>query len=184
MSSNSMNRVSTYLLTAALSLGLLSCVSEDESAEVIHQRDVTTIQEFVETTDIPYTRKVEVGNSGITLLFTEEQPGGVAAEEGDSLLVNYTGYFLDGRVFDTSIEQTARDNGLFNPMRDYDPFPVILGYSQVIPGWHYALYQMKEGEKATALIPSTYAYGRQGQGAIGPNTVLAFDLDLVEVIKQ
>lgn len=180
-----MNKVSTYLLAAALFVGLLpSCVSEDESTEVIHQRDVNTIQEFIEATDIPYSRKVEVGNSGIILLFTEEKSDGVVTGEGDSLLVNYTGRFLDGRVFDTSIEQIARDNNMFNQARDYQPFAVVLGYSQVIAGWHYALYQMKEGEKATALIPSRFAYGRGGQGPIGPNTVLAFDLELVEVKKR
>jgi FKBP-type peptidyl-prolyl cis-trans isomerase FklB len=181
-----MNRVSIYLLAVALLVVLLpSCVSEDESTEVIHQRDVKTIQDFVEATDIPYTRKVEVGNSGITLLFTEENASGVAPAEGDSLLVNYTGRFLDGRVFDTSIEQIARDNNMYNQSRDYQPFPIVLGYSQVIPGWHHALYQMKEGEKATALIPSAWAYGPSGRApTIGPNTVLAFDLELVEVKKR
>lgn|SRR5690606_6027671 len=180
-----MNRVSTYLLAVALLVVLLpSCVSEDESTEVIHQRDVKTIQDFVEATDIPYTRKVEVGSSGITLLFTEENASGVAPAEGDSLLVNYTGRFLDGRVFDTSVEQIARENNMYNQSRDYQPFAVVLGYSQVIVGWHHALYQMKEGEKAVALIPSGFAYGRRGQGPIGPNTVLAFDLELVEVRKR
>lgn len=181
-----MNSISKYLLTAALFTGLLSsCVSEDESAEVIHQEDLTKIQAFVEATDIPYSRKVEVGNSGITLLFTEEKASGVAPEEGDSLMVNYTGRFLDGRVFDTSVEQIARDNDMYNQTRDYEPFAIILGYSQVIPGWHHALYQMKEGEKATALIPSAWAYGPRGRAPIiGPNTVLAFDLELVEVKKR
>src|SRR5690606_11017001 len=98
--------------------------------------------------------------------------------------VNYTGYFLDGTVFDTSIEQVARDNNLFDSNRDYAPFPIKLAYSQVITGWHYALIQMKEGEKATALFPSRYGYGTSGRGSIGPNTVLAFDLELVEVRKQ
>lgn len=180
-----MNRVSIYLWAAALWVVLLpSCVSEEESTEVIHQRDVKAIQDFVEATDISYTRKVEVGNSGITLLFTEEKASGVAPVEGDSLMVNYTGRFLDGRVFDTSIEQIARDNNMYSPARNYEPFAVVLGYSQVIVGWHHALYQMKEGEKAVALIPSGFAYGRRGQGPIGPNTVLAFDLELVDVRKR
>lgn len=179
-----MKKYPGYILTAALFVGLLSsCVSEDESAEVIHQRNIETIQAFVEDTDIPYTKKVEAGNTGITLLFTGENEDGVTTEVGDSLMVNYTGYFLDGRIFDTSIESVARENNLYNQARDYEPFAVVLGYSQVISGWHHALDQMKEGEKTTALIPSAFAYGRRGQGPIGPNTVLAFDLELVEVKK-
>lgn len=98
-------------------------------------------------------------------------------------MVDYTGYLLDGTVFDTSVEQVARDNDMHNPSRDYAPFPIILGYSDVIGGWHIALSQMKEGEKATVLIPSIYGYGPGGSRSIRPNTVLAFDLELVEVIK-
>src|SRR5690606_12382467 len=149
-----MKKYPGYILTAALFVALLSsCVSEDESAEAIHQENIKTIQAFVEGTDIQYSRKADLGN-GIVLLFTDENEDGAATEVGDSLMVNYTGYFLDGRVFDTSIEQVARDENLHNPAREYDPFAVVLGYSQVIPGWHFALDQMKEGEKATALIPS------------------------------
>src|SRR5690606_1240737 len=180
-----MKSVLKYTLTAALVTGLLfSCISEDESSEVVHQEDVRKIEAYVADTDLAYTRKVEVGDSGITLLFTEDNTGGTATNAGDSLYVDYTGYFLDGKVFDTSVEQIARDNNLYNSARDYSPYRIVLGYTSVIPGWHYALAQMKEGEKATVLIPSAYAYGSRGQGAIGPNTVLIFDLDLVEVKKQ
>ena len=172
-----------YLLTALL-VGLFSsCISEDESSDAILDKDLKEIESFIQNTDIVPVKKVPVGETGIVLLFTEENPGGEPSVSGDSLLVNYTGYFLDGTVFDTSIEQVATDNDMFNSNREYAPYPVILGYTSVISGWHYALSQMKEGEKATALIPSIYAYGPYGQGSIGPNTVLAFDLELVEVIK-
>ena len=99
-----MKKYPGYILTAALFVALLSsCVSEDESAEAIHQENIKTIQAFVEGTDIQYSRKADLGN-GIVLLFTDENEDGAATEVGDSLMVNYTGYFLDGRVFDTSIE--------------------------------------------------------------------------------
>lgn len=163
---------------------LFSCVSDDETAEVIHQEDLKKIQAFIDDTDIESSRQVEVGNTGIALLFTQENEGGSVPEVGDTLLVNYTGYFLDGKVFDTSIEQVAKDNNLYTSSRNYVPFAVLFGYTgYVIDGWQYALAQMKEGEKATALLPSVFAYGSRGNGAIRPNTVLAFDLELVEVIK-
>lgn len=169
----------------ALATGLFfSCISDEETSEAIFEEDLRKIDDFVQSTEIPTVREQAVGNTGIVLLFTEENPEGTPATEGDSLWVNYTGYLLDGRVFDTSVEQVARDNNLYNASRTYEPFPIRLAYTDVIVGWHYALLQMKEGEKATALIPSGYAYGQSGRPpAIGPNTVLAFDLELVEVIK-
>ena len=175
-----------FLMTAVLFLGLLSsCISEDESVEAIHQEDLKKIQAYIDNANIQASKQTEVGNTGIVLLFTKENPTGAVPEVGDTLRVNYTGYFLNEQVFDTSVEQIARDNNLYSPSRDYVPFPVLFGYTGiVIDGWQYALAQMKEGEKTTVLIPSTFAYGRYGQGNIGPNTVLAFDLELVEVIKS
>jgi FKBP-type peptidyl-prolyl cis-trans isomerase FklB len=87
---------------------------------------------------------------------------------------------LDNTVFDTSLEQVARDNNLFDESRNYEPFALVLGVSGVISGWEGALSRMKEGEKATALIPSIYGYGNQGQGPIPANSVLVFELDLTE----
>lgn len=180
-----MKKFHPYVMATALLLVLLpSCVSEDETSEAIHQKDLTEIQAFIDNTSLVTSRQAQVGNTGITLLFTEENPSGKAVELGDTLMVNYTGYFLDGKVFDTSVEQVAKDNDLHSrPSENYKPLPVRLGYGGVIEGWHYALAQMKEGEKATVLLPSEFAYGPYGQGPIKPNTVLAFDLELVEVVK-
>ena len=179
-----MAKYNLYLITALL-LGLFSsCISDSETGEATFEEDLKEIENFVQTTDIVSVREVTLGNTGIVLLITQENEFGEVPEEGDSLFVDYTGYFLDGTVFDTSIEQVARDNNLYNSTLPYEPYPIKLGYSQVIPGWHYALIQMKEGEKATALFPSRFAYGSSGRGAIAPNTVLAFDLELVEVRKQ
>ena len=171
------------LMTTALFIGLLSsCLEADESSEIIFQQDLKKIEDFVSTTDIVAVKEVTVEGTGIVLLFTEENPDGEIPVVGDSLRVDYTGYFLDGTVFDTSVEQVALDHDLHNPSRDYEPFSIRFGYG-VINGWNFALSHMKEGEKATALIPSAYAYGPLGNGPIGPNTVLAFDLELVEIKK-
>lgn len=171
-------------MAAALSMGLLpSCISSDESTEVIFQEDLKKIDEFVQHTDLVPVRELTVGNTGIVLLFTEENAVGGIPEVGDTLKVNYTGYFLDGTVFDTSIEQVAKDHELYTSTRNYEPLVLRFGYGGVIEGWSFALAQMKEGEKATALIPSAFAYGPYGKGPIGPNTPLAFDLELVEIIK-
>jgi FKBP-type peptidyl-prolyl cis-trans isomerase FklB len=52
----------------------------------------------------------------------------------------------------------------------------------VIPGWTEALQLMKVGSKWKLFIPSELAYGEQGAGAnIGPNEVLIFDIELLEI---
>lgn len=158
-----------------------SCISDEENLDVVFEQDLQKIEEYIQSVETEYTRRQTVGETGIELLFLEEAESEELPEVRDTLAVNYTGMLLDGTVFDTSLEQVAQDNGLFNPNRTYAPFEVVLGMSSVINGWHWSLSQMKEGEKAIALIPSSYAYGSQANGPIPANSVLVFELDLVEV---
>ena len=86
----------------------------------------------------------------------------------DTVLVNYRGTTIDGIVFDTT----------------FDDNPVELPMNNVIPGWLEGLRMMKEGGRAKLYIPSNLAYGPNGAGgAIGPNAVLVFDVELITVIK-
>jgi FKBP-type peptidyl-prolyl cis-trans isomerase len=101
---------------------------------------------------------------------------------GDTVLVNYTGRILNGKVFDSSIQADAKSAGLDQPGREYKPISVVLGRQQVIPGWDEALLLMNEGSKAKLIIPSTLAYGERGAGQdIPPYSTLIFDVELVQV---
>jgi FKBP-type peptidyl-prolyl cis-trans isomerase FkpA len=102
-------------------------------------------------------------------------------QKGDTLLVNYAGRNLDGTLFDSSIESVAREGGLKQPGRTYEPIQVIVGTGGVIPGWDEGLLLLNEGSKAIFVIPSALAYGAQGQGEIKPYSTLVFDIELVKV---
>lgn len=87
----------------------------------------------------------------------------------DRVKVHYTGKLIDGTVFDSSVERGE---------------PATFGVTQVIPGWVEALQMMKQGAQWRLFIPSALAYGPNGAGgAIGPNSTLIFDVELLEVIK-
>ncbi|MDC4558642.1 FKBP-type peptidyl-prolyl cis-trans isomerase [Acinetobacter baumannii] len=82
--------------------------------------------------------------------------------------VNYEGRLLDGTVFDSSI---ARNH------------PVDFQLNQVITGWTEGLQTMKEGGKTRFFIPANLAYGEVGAGdAIGPNSTLIFDIELIKIL--
>ncbi|AWL30345.1 peptidylprolyl isomerase [Acinetobacter defluvii] len=82
--------------------------------------------------------------------------------------VNYEGRLLDGTVFDSSI---ARGQA------------VDFQVSQVIAGWTEGLQLMQEGAKYRLFIPAKLAYGEIGAGdAIGPNSTLIFDVELLKVL--
>lgn len=100
---------------------------------------------------------------------------------GDTLLVNYTGRTLDGKVFDSSIQANAQKAGLQQEGRTYEPLEVVAGAGGVIKGWEEGLLLLNEGSKAEMIIPSDLAYGEQGNGDIPPYSTLIFDLELVKI---
>ncbi len=94
---------------------------------------------------------------------------GEAATPGQAALVHYTGYFPDGRSFDSS-----RTGG--------EPFPVQIGAGLVIPGWDDGLPGMRVGGRRLLVIPPEMAYGAAGAGGvIPPHAVLVFEVELLEL---
>jgi FKBP-type peptidyl-prolyl cis-trans isomerase FkpA len=103
-------------------------------------------------------------------------------QRGDTLLVNYAGRTTEDKLFDSSIETVAREGGLQQPGRNYEPLPMVVGTGQVIKGWDEGLLLLNEGSKATFVIPSNLAYGDQGGGdMIKPYSTLIFDVEVVKV---
>lgn len=97
-------------------------------------------------------------------------PGsGPRVTSGQTISVDYTGMFTDGKVFDSSIPRGA-------------PLTVALGKSQVIKGWDLGIVGMKVGEKRRLTIDPELAYGEAGfPGAIPPNTTLVFEITLLSI---
>lgn len=86
----------------------------------------------------------------------------------DTVKTHYHGTLIDGTVFDSSVERNE---------------PAVFPVNGVIPGWTEALQMMKEGDKWRLFIPAKLAYGERGAGQrIQPNSVLVFDIELLEVM--
>ncbi len=93
--------------------------------------------------------------------------GDIQVPAGSNVVVHYTGFFVNGQVFDSSVKRNQ-------------PFRFQLGRGMVISGWDQGVSSMKRGEVCYLFVPSHLAYGQQGAGgAIPPNTDLIFQIELL-----
>jgi FKBP-type peptidyl-prolyl cis-trans isomerase len=110
---------------------------------------------------------------GLAYCFLQEGPPGVAVPgQNDTVRVNYSGWTLEGKLFDSSIERGE---------------PMDLALNAVIRGWSEGLRLMTPGDKARLWIPGNLGYGAREPGAEAgtpPRGTIVFDIELIEIMRE
>lgn len=102
------------------------------------------------------------------LMYVEDKAGeGENAKNGNTVKVHYTGFFTNGKKFDSSLKKGV-------------PLEFVLGQKRVIGGWDEGIALMNKGAKYTLIVPYWLAYGERGYpNIIPPKSTLIFDVELV-----
>lgn len=114
-------------------------------------------------------------------IIVKKKGNGQKVEIGRQVAINYTGRLLDGKVFDTSVESVAKENGVYDSRRPYEPLSYRVGEQSLIRGWEKGVINQPAGSKLTLIIPSSLGYGPQTIGSIPANSSLIFDIEIVSV---
>ncbi len=129
--------------------------AEEQAAE-----DDRLIQEYIADNNLNAIKD----DSGLYYVI-DQQGSGPSCNSNSDVRVAYTGYYLDGIIFDGSDQQG-----------------ITFNLNGVIEGWRLGIPFFREGGSGKLLIPSALAYGPSGSSSIPPNTVLVFDIELLEVL--
>lgn len=89
-------------------------------------------------------------------------------EKGDNISVNYTGKYDNGTVFDTSSVTVAKEAGLYDASRNYEPLSFVVGAGQMISGFDNGVLNMTIGEKKTLKLSPDEAYGEYKEEYLVP----------------
>ncbi|MBK6952276.1 MAG: FKBP-type peptidyl-prolyl cis-trans isomerase [Crocinitomicaceae bacterium] len=108
---------------------------------------------------------VVVTESGLQYVVFREGKG-IRPNLTDTCIVHYTGRFIDGREFESTIPSQR---------------PIEFTPLGLIPGWQEGLLLMNEGARYRLFMPQELAYGEKGSGPIEPFCALVFDVELIKV---
>jgi FKBP-type peptidyl-prolyl cis-trans isomerase len=113
---------------------------------------------------------VIVTKSGLQYRVIREGKGGYKPTVDDEVKVHYRARFIDGTEFDSTYKRNE---------------PYSVNAKMLIAGWAEALQLMTEGSKWELYIPADLAYGEKGSDPyIGPNAVLIFEVELLDIEKK
>ncbi len=146
-----------YFLVIAFVVSLTSC--KKHKAEKQAKEDDKIIQKYISD------NKLNATATGSGLYYVISTQGtGVNPSIGSNVTVAYSGYFTDGSTFDES-----------------NSAGIAFDLSSVIKGWQEGIPYFKKGGKGILLIPSALGYGVSGNGGVPPNSVLIFNIQLLDV---
>jgi peptidylprolyl isomerase len=158
-----MKTIKILIILGMVALAMSACTPDEifdsEEQFVI---DTTLIESFLAQNDLV----AQTHSSGIRYIITTEGTG-ANAQFGNSVEVKYTGYLLDGTEFDTNVGG--------------GDFFFVIDRGDVIQGWDIGFKFLKKGSVATLFIPSTLGYGNRALSKIPANSVLVFDVRVLNI---
>ncbi len=140
-----------------------ACLKDTISSSEQLEMDIQEIKDYLVANNLA----AQESQTGLHYIIEEEGTGEAPTADVE-ISVNYTGYLLDGTIFDES--------------PDNEPFTTTL--QNTILGWQEGLQYFKKGGKGKLFIPSYMGYGANQVGLIPANSVLAFDVELIDILTE
>ena len=167
-----MKNLIRFLLFFAAIVAFASCIDDAISEDPRTEADeLASLEVYIDTL---HNRGLDVDTTAMGIYYIIDSLGnGPYPVPGDTCIVKYDGYTLDGYMFDSSSRHNTDGK-----------YEFILGNPPLIEGWDNGVQVINQGSTVYLIIPSEFAYGANGvYPSIGPYQTLIFKIEMVE-IKQ
>ncbi|MCD8313501.1 MAG: FKBP-type peptidyl-prolyl cis-trans isomerase [Bacteroidales bacterium] len=173
-------------LNNATGTDLIYDMTVTDQTDDINQYQIDSIESY-------FYRKYKTRDSAYTGFYYKSLDAPITEvvyPDDTTIYVNYIGRLLNGQVFDTNIDDTAKVWNLYDDTNTYEPAAVnwssdssavTLSSSDVITGFGSIITRMGWHEKAVGVFYSNLGYGSSGSGyLIPPYAPLEFEIRIVE----
>lgn len=176
----------SLLITLTAAVSIIGCTDNEEAeqeAEALSERTEEAIERDPATEtpvdqapqQIPPPENVaappedaQKTANGVAYVVLEDQATDVSPSQADVVIVHYTGWTTDGKMFDSSV---ARGE------------PATFPLNALIPGWQEAVPMMTVGDTYRFWIPGNLAYDNSNRPG-APKGMLVFDIELIDVQRD
>ena len=162
------SKLSGPILLILLSGWLFNSCTKDPVYDRSPEREQLELNSYISNL-IRQGLKVDTTDLGVYYIVKNEGEGAYP-QQGDTLTIGYSAYFIDGSLFDSSQLKNADGTFTFRFLVDH-----------LIPGFEDGIKLMNKGELLEMIIPSDLAYGSIGTNLIPPYTSLIFVTELKDI---
>lgn len=152
-------RYTNFLVLLFALAAFASCGDKTLSPEEQFNEDIRIIKQYLADNNLT----ADSTTKGLHYFITNTGGGGHPTQQSN-VKVKYKGYLTNGTVFD----ETTGDE------------TVTFGLNELIEGWQIGIPLLQKGGKGTFLLPSAIGYGPYATGTIPSNSVLIFEIELID----
>ncbi|MBQ7772372.1 MAG: FKBP-type peptidyl-prolyl cis-trans isomerase [Bacteroidales bacterium] len=180
-----------YLNASSSGSATIYDITVRDYTDSIDKHEISLIEKYIADNPTIFNDKIVNDTTGFYYQQLAAGTTDKAFSKDTTIYINYTGKLLNGLVFDTTDEKTAKDNGLYSSTKKYEPVKVKWGEkysditmgsngSSVISGFALTLWHMHPFEKGIGVFYSPLGYTYNGSGSSIPSYApLVFEIEIV-----
>jgi FKBP-type peptidyl-prolyl cis-trans isomerase len=165
---NKTTKLIVYTIAILIPFFIYSCVGTNDVSERTAETERQELNQAITKLE---AAGYDIDTTDLGVFYIMNKQGtGPKPQKGDTCYLIYTGFFLNGTIFDSSADYYQDSIWQFNYLE-----------VNLIPGFNDGVGILNKDAEADIIIPSSLAYGASGYGTIPPFTPLAFSMKMRDI---